>query len=181
MRLTEPRIAPLAQSEWTDAQRTLLEPFAMRGHLYNIFSTLGRNPDALQAFLAWGSYVLRRSQLSPRERELLILRVGCLCDSGYEWAQHARLAKHAGMTAEDIARIRRGPGEPGWTSSERVLLRAADELHSSHFVSDETWRSMRAFLSERQCMDVVFVVGHYTQVCMMLNSFGIQLDVELLS
>jgi 4-carboxymuconolactone decarboxylase len=181
MRLTEPRIAPLAPSEWTDEQRAALEPFSQRGQLYNIFSTLGRNPDALQAFLAWGSYVLRRSQLSPRERELLILRVGFLCDSSYEWAQHVRLAKHAGMTEEEIGRIRRGPDEPDWTSSERVLLRAADELHSSHFVSDETWRSMRAFLSERQCMDVVFVVGHYTQVCMILNSFGIQLDAELLS
>jgi hypothetical protein len=28
-------------------------------------------------------------------------------------------------------------------------------------------------------MDLVFVVGHYTQVCMILNTFGIQLDAGL--
>ena len=33
--------------------------------------------------------------------------------------------------------------------------------------------------SERQLMDIVFVVGHYTQVCMLLNTFGVQLDPVL--
>ena len=180
MRLNAPRIAPLFESEWTDEQRVVLAPFAKQGRLYNIFATLGHNADALKAFLEWGGYVLRRSHLSPRERELLILRVGHLCDSGYEWAQHTRLAKQAGMTDEEIARVRMGSGVQGWTESERVLLDAADELHRGYFISDDTWSALRAFFSECQCMDVVFIVGHYTQVCMMLNSFGIQLDADLL-
>jgi hypothetical protein len=30
-------------------------------------------------------------------------------------------------------------------------------------------------------MDLVFIVGHYTQVSMILNTFGIQLDPDLVA
>ena len=33
-----------------------------------------------------------------------------------------------------------------------------------------------AHFQPRQCMDVVFAVGQYTQVSMILNSFGIQVE-----
>jgi 4-carboxymuconolactone decarboxylase len=179
MRLDAPRIPPLHESEWTDEQRAVLEPYAKQGRLYNIFSTLGRNPAALRAFVAWGGYVLRQSDLSPRQRELVILRIGHLCRAGYEWAQHARLGKQAGLTNEELSRIRLGPGAPDWTDQERTLLVAADELHRDYFISDATWLELRSFLSDSQCMDLVYVIGHYTQVCMILNSFGVQLDADL--
>jgi 4-carboxymuconolactone decarboxylase len=59
------------------------------------------------------------------------------------------------------------------------LLRAADELGESHFITDSIWNALQKRFSERQLMDIVFVVGHYTQVCMILNTFGVQLDPEL--
>ena len=179
MRLGEPRIPPLTLESCNVEQRAALEPFAKQGRLYNIFSTLGRNPNALEGFLAWGSYVLRKTDLPPRERELVILRVGYLCRAGYEWAQHARLGKQSGLRAEEIERIKAGPIDPAWSSRDRLLLAASDELVNDHFVGNETWALLRAELAEEQCMDLVYVVGHYTQVCMILNTFGIQLDEGL--
>lgn len=181
MRLPAPRIAPLKVNEWTAEQRAVLEPFAKQGRLYNIFTTLGHNPTALQAFLAWGGYVMRNTQLNARERELVILRVGFLCKAGYEWAQHARLGKEVGLTDAELARIKIGPMASEWTDYERALLDATDQLHSDFFVADSTWRNLGNWLTDRQRMDFVFVVGHYTQVCMMLNTFGIQLDDGLVA
>ena len=37
-------------------------------------------------------------------------------------------------------------------------------------------RNWRGTFGERQRMDMVFTVGQYTQVSMLLNSFGVQLD-----
>jgi alkylhydroperoxidase family enzyme len=179
MRLTAPRIEPLTIDRCNDEQRAILEPFAQQGRLYNIYSTVGHTPAALQGFLAWGSYVLRRTQLDPRERELVILRIGFLCKSGYEWAQHARLGKQHGVTDQELAQLKIGPSDPAWTARERVLLHAADELHRDRFVSQDTWQRLGEFLDMRQQMDLVYVIGHYTQVCMILNTFGIQLDAEL--
>jgi len=53
---------------------------------------------------------------------------------------------------------------------------AADELVGDHFISDGAWARLRAHFDEKQCMDVVFTVGQYTQVSMLLNTFGVQLD-----
>jgi 4-carboxymuconolactone decarboxylase len=179
MRLSEPRIAPVPESEWTDEQRTLLEPFVAQGRLYNIFTTLAHNPKALRAFLVWGTYTLTQSSLAPRERELVILRTGFLCKAGYEWAQHVRIGKRAGLTDSEIASIKIGPDAPGWSANDAALLRAADELQQGRFISDATWQALRGFLSQQQCMDLVFIAAQYTQVSMILNTFGVQLDSDL--
>lgn len=179
MRLVSARIEPLTLDACDDEQRAVLEPYAKQGRLYNIFATLGRNPQALQAFTAWGGYVLRKTDLPARDRELIILRVGFLCRAGYEWAQHSRLGKQAGLTDDEIARIKIGPSSLEWDPRDRLLLEATDELIRNYFIGDATWKLLKTLFDDRQCADLVYVIGHYTQVCMILNTFGIQLDADL--
>lgn len=177
MRLTKARIQPLSDGNLTGDQRELLAPMIQRGRVLNVFRTMVVAPKAARGFLAWGGYILsRRNELSEREREILIMRTGFLCKSGYEWTQHKRISLNAGMTEEEIERIKMGPTATGWTPLEAALLAAADELHHDQFITDKTWSTLRTFFSEKQCMDVVFTVGQYTQVSMFLNSFGVQLD-----
>lgn len=178
MRLSAPRIAPLEDGRFSDEQRAIAETQRGRdGRLLNIFRTLAHAPEALKSFLAWGGYILSdRNSLPPRERELAILRIGYLCRSGYEWTQHHRIGLRCGLSAEDIERIKAGAAANGWTRAERSLLAACDELHTGQFIEEPTWKALLADYSPRQAMDLVMTAGQYTQVCMMLNSFGIQLD-----
>jgi 4-carboxymuconolactone decarboxylase len=177
MRTSKARIPPVADADLTPEQREVLEPMAARGRVLNIFRTLVREPRALKGFLAWGSYVLsRRNGLAPRDRELVILRTGYLCRCGYEWTQHVPIALEAGLTAPEIARVKAGAGAPGWSAADAALIRACDELHADQFIGEATWSALGAHLDDKQRMDLVFTVGQYTQVSMMLNSFGIQLD-----
>jgi len=55
------------------------------------------------------------------------------------------------------------------------MLRATDDLTRNFHVSDASWAALD-FMSDKQKMDLVMTVGQYTQVSMMLNSFGVQLD-----
>jgi 4-carboxymuconolactone decarboxylase len=177
MRLTTPRIMPAADNDLTEEQREIVAPMQARGSVLNIFRTLLNHPAAAKGFLGWGGYVLsRKNTLPPREREIVILRTGFLCRSGYEWTQHVPIGKRAGLTDDEIARIKLGADAPGWSEADRALLRAADDLHCDHFVSEGVWAALSKHLSEQQRMDVVFTVGQYTQVSMILNSFGVQLD-----
>lgn len=174
MRLSKARIEPLSDAEMGDDHREALKDFG--GNILNIFRTLVRAPKALVRFNAWGGYVLsRRNDLPEREREIVILRVGYLCKSGYEFTQHTRIGLQAGLTADEIARIKRG-ADAGWSPADAALIRATDELHKDQFITDDTWRELGRHFSEKQCMDVVFTTGQYTQVSMMLNTFGVQLD-----
>jgi 4-carboxymuconolactone decarboxylase len=177
MRLTSPRVAPAAAESWTEEQREIVEPMLKRGPLLNIFRTLLIHPAAARAFLVWGGYVLsRKSTLPPREREIVILRTGFLCRSGYEWTQHVPIARRAGLTDDEIARIKIGADAPGWSEADAALLRATDDLHRQQFITEPVWAELVQHFGEHQRMDVVFTAGQYTQVSMMLNSFGVQLD-----
>ena len=177
MRLTKPRIAPLADHELSADQEEALK--AVRSGtmgVLNIFRTLIHAPKALTRFNEWGSYVLsRRNDLPAREREIVILRIGYLCKSGYEFTQHTRIGLNSGLTEAEIEAIKRG-ADAGWSPADAVLIEAADQLHADQFVTDATWAELRRHWSEKQCMDLVFTVGQYTQVSMILNTFGVQLD-----
>ena len=177
MRTNKPRIAPLRDDELNPEQKELLAPMAQRGRVLNIFRTLVRDPSAAKAFLAWGNYILsKRNGLAPREREIVILRIGYLCRSGYEWAQHVPIGKHAGLTDEEVTRIKQGADAAGWSAADASLIRASDELHDNQFIGEKTWTELGRHFSDKQRMDVVFTAGQYTQVSMILNSFGVQLD-----
>src|SRR5690606_10263993 len=109
MRLSSPRIAPVPQAQWTPEQAELAAPIlARRGEILNIFRTQLVHPDARRGFLGLGSYVLsKRNTLPARERELVILRMGYLCRSGYEWTQHRRIGLNAGLGEAEVERIKR--------------------------------------------------------------------------
>jgi alkylhydroperoxidase family enzyme len=182
MRLTKPRIAPVSDADLTPEQAEALEP--MRGGgpvakdapVLNIFRTLAHAPKALARFNQWGGYVLsRRNDLPPREREIVILRTGYLCKSGYEWTQHSRIGLREGLSRDEIERIKAG-ADAGWGAADAALIRAADELHADQFITETTWAELGRHFSQKQCMDVVFTTGQYTQVSMILNTFGVQLD-----
>lgn len=183
MRLSRPRIAPVDLDRLDADQAAAIEPIldlqedkVGRGRVLDIFRTLLHAPRALTAFLGWGNYILsRQNSLPPRARELVILRTGWNCKSGYEWMQHRRIGLDCGLSAEAIERIKAGPAAPGWTPLEAAMLRAVDELVAHHFVEDATWAAL-AELGDKGRMDLVFTVGQYTQVSMMLNSFGVQLE-----
>lgn len=177
MKLSEPRIHPLKEAEWDEAQREILEPIKGQEPFYNVMATMCRHVDAAQKFRVWAYHIMGdTSTLEPRNRELLILRVGWLCDAEYEWGQHVIFGRSVGLSDEEIARIKEGPSASQWTPLESALLSAADELHHDSFISTSTWERLSSFYDDRQMMDVVFTVGQYHTVSMALNSFGVQLD-----
>lgn len=183
MRLSAPRIAPVDLSAIDDEQREALATLTggrdvtrSEGAVLNIFRTLVHAPKALTAFLGWGGYILsRRNSLSARDRELVILRTGYNCVSGYEFTQHTRIGLDCGLTEAEIVAIKAGPADSSWSDSDRAMLTATDDLTRDFHVSDSTWSAL-SFLTDKQKMDLVMTVGQYTQVSMILNSFGVQLD-----
>ena len=145
----------------------------------NALGTLARHPELTRAFHTFNGHVLFASTLSPRQRELLVLRVAWLRRSTYEWEQHAVMAADAGLHAGEVDRVAEGPEAPGWSPVEAAMLRAVDELVGDARVADETWAVLAGELDDRQLMDLVFTVGAYETVAMAFRSFGVELDDDL--
>ena len=114
--------------------------------------------------------------MPARDREMLILRIGWLCQAKYEFGQHTLNGKEVGLTDEEILRITKGPDAPGWSEFDAALIQAADELYNDAIISDATWNTLSERYDEKQLMDVVFTVGQYNLVSWALNSFGVQLE-----
>ncbi len=177
VRLKEPRIAPLTESQWDEAQIKLLTPYKREdGSVLNVVATLGRHPKLFDRFITFGLYVLREQTLPGRDREILILRIGWLCQAKYEFGQHTLAGKRVGLTDEEILRITKGPGEPGWSTFDAALVRVVDELYYDAIISDATWKVLSEGYNEKQLRDVIFTVGDYNMVSWALNSLGVQLE-----
>src|SRR6266508_4352870 len=71
MRLTKPRLEPLAEEKWDDETREMLERLKVDGRVFNIFRTLAAHPKLLKKWLVFGNHILNKSTLPPREREFI--------------------------------------------------------------------------------------------------------------
>jgi alkylhydroperoxidase family enzyme len=139
----------------------------------NIFATLVRYPGLYRRWMPFAGKLLA-GKLPARDRELLILRSAWRCASSYEWGQHVRLAKQAGISAEEIDRISTGSDAPGWEPFDRTLVTAVDELHDDACLTDVTWATLASRYDERQMIELPMLVGQYHMLAFALNSLGVQ-------
>jgi len=175
LRLETPRLKPLELDQIDSEIREIFR----NGPMDNIFRTLAHHPKLLKRWLVFGNHILSKSSLSPRDRELAILRIGWLCRAEYEWGLHVPIGEKAGLSREEIHRITSGLQAEGWSASERAILTAVDELHGDAFISDRTWSELVSHFDTTQVVDLVFTVGQYALVSMALNTLGVQLDERL--
>jgi AhpD family alkylhydroperoxidase len=145
----------------------------------NALGILAYNPSLTEAFNTFNGYVLFSSSISPRERELLVLRVASVRQCDYEWAQHSILARDAGLAVEEIKRVALGPDAEGWSERDRAFIRAVDELIEDANLSDGTWALLAQSFDEAQILDLVFTVGAYDLLAMVFRSFHVEIDDDL--
>ena len=63
-----------------------------------------------------------------------------------------------------------------WTERDRDLLGAADQMIDAHRVDDATWARLATRYDEQQLLELLFVVGSYVCLAMVLNSVGLEPD-----
>jgi len=177
MRVSKPRVEPLQTDQWDATAKEIMG--RVDGEPLNIFKTLANHSGLMKRWMVFANHILGKSTLPVRERELIILRIGYLCKSGYEWGQHVLIARRAKMLDDEIRRIKVGADAKGWSEADRLLLKATDELHADAHVSDATWQGLAKHFNTQQLMDIVFTIGQYNLVSMALNSFGVQPDPGL--
>jgi len=141
-----------------------------------VFLTLGRHRRLFWGWLLFAGSLMPGGRLPRRETELVILRVATLSGNDYELTQHRRLGRRAGLSADEVDRVGDGPDATEWGARDRLLLRVTDELHRAQDLSDATWSDLRAQLDERECIELVMLVGHYTMLATTLTTLRVQPD-----
>lgn len=141
-----------------------------------VFLTLGRHRRLFWGWLHFAGRLMPGGRLSRRESELVIVRVASRRGSTYELTQHRRLARRAGLDAVEIADIEAGALDGSFSQRERLLLRATDELIATQDVDDELWAELGAVFDDRERIEILMLVGHYTMLATALHVLRVQPD-----
>jgi len=168
-RPSEPRVAPVAAEEMTQAQRELAGIGAS-----NVIRVLVRRDDLLSAMNPLGAALLASTRTSMRDRELAILRVALRTGTPYEWANHVPGALAGGATEAEIRAVT--DPDATWPDADAALLRAVDDLCADDCVSDATWAALRAHRDEAEIIEFLVLIGYYRLMAGVLNSLGVPVE-----
>jgi AhpD family alkylhydroperoxidase len=171
-----PRIRPGSRSQigWVNAAIVRVLGLATGGRPPNVFTTLARHHGLFRRWLWFAGSLMPGGKLPRVETELVILRVAHNTGCEYEWGHHERFGKRAGLSAEQIARVRTGPGAEGWSERQELLLLAADELHAEGRIGDGLWARLAGEYDEVRLIELCMLVGHYEMLAMTLNTLGVE-------
>jgi 4-carboxymuconolactone decarboxylase len=170
------RLTPLPAEEWDDRARAALSSLIPPDRLNpdgagNVLATLVRHPELTGAYLPFNAYLLRGSTLSPRIREVALLRVVCRGNCEYLWSHHVPIAAQAGLSPEDISGVRSGNCAD---RHDQLLIQAVDDLTADRTISQTIWEELGRVFTDQQRMDLVFTIGGYLLLAMAVNTFGVQ-------
>jgi alkylhydroperoxidase family enzyme len=140
-----------------------------------LYRALANAPALLAAYSALATTLRYQAGTDRALRELAILRTAHLIGSRYEWAHHVVMAAQAGLPAAKIEGVRNWRDDDGFTRTERVLLRAADEAHACA-LSDEAFAELRECFGTTEAVELVMLLGFYQAVARMIDGLGIELE-----
>ena len=133
------------------------------------FNVYLRSPLLADQLRRVGEHIRFKSSLPPKLNEFAILITARQWGAQYEWFAHHRLALKAGLNpaiAEDLAQGRR---PAGMQEDEAAIYNFSQELHTTHAVSDATFKAVVDKFGEQGVMDLIAVNGYYVLVSMVLN------------
>jgi len=142
----------------------------------NLLKALAHSPKICRDWNRLGITLLLKGQLSPKLRELAILRVGDLAKANYEWTKHVPMAMAAGAIQEQIDSLPDWMNSKGFNAQERAVLRYTDEVSQDIRASDDTFSKIREFLTEQEIIELTVTIGYYGMVCRTLESLQIELE-----
>ena len=144
----------------------------------NLYRGLGNHPQLLAAWAEF-SKVLRHDTRTPRAlRELVILRGAQLMRSEYEWAQHLRMARKAGVREVQISALARWRDSAEFDDREKAALQLAEAVTEGR-VSDEVYQEVARHFDHHDYVELAIVAAFYAMVGRMLDAMGIELEPDL--
>ena len=170
-RPTELRIPPHSGEGLSETfARTVLD---QDGRPLPIFAVLAHHEPLLRRFNGFGGLLRTSSVTDPAHRELIVLRTAWRADCTFEFDQHAQLAREAGVSEDDIAATRTGPGRSGDPTAD-LLVTLADEVFDHDCVLDPTWGALCERWGPAQVLELVMTAAFFRLAAVMINAIGLR-------
>lgn len=153
------------------------EPGTSTGTPGNWWTVFAQVPPVLDHMVAGFGLVAGDRELSPRLRELALVRTGFAAGSQFVFSQHCKAARGAGVTDEQLAAV------PAWgvascfDALDRAVLAYTDEVVlADGRVQDATFEALRAGLSEVAIIELTYVISTYRLHATMCRALRLEYD-----
>jgi alkylhydroperoxidase family enzyme len=143
----------------------------------NLYRALANHPHIIAAWAEFAN-TLRNGTRTPRTlRELVILRGAQLAKSEYEWAQHLKMARKAGVREAQIAALADWRKSAEFDAKEKAALAIADAVTEGR-MSDDVYRDVAKHFDHHDYVELAVTAGFYAMVARTLDALGVQLEPD---
>lgn len=140
------------------------------------FRVVANNPAVAGVAFNQLRQLLEHNRFNTRLREMMIMRIGWVTGSGYEWTQHWRVAAEAGIPAEDILAVRDWRNATNLTPADRAILAATDECLEGKSISDATWAEVAKHVTDpAEQVEFVIAMGNWMAFSLLFRNLRIPL------
>ena len=165
------RFPPLQWSQMTEAQKTMIRHVldGPRTAANGPFNVMLRAPVMGDLAQELGAQVRFNSNLPAPLREMAILMTARHWTAQYEWQAHKTAALSAGLNPAIVDAIAAGQRPTAMQANEAALHRFCSELLERKRVGDDTFAAATAAFGEQGVAEIIFTLGYYSMVSMLLN------------
>ena len=140
------------------------------------FRVVANNPGVARVAFSQLMQLLENNKFDTRLRELMIMRIGWVTGSAYEWTNHWRVATSAGIPPEDILAVRDWRNSARLTPADRAILAATDECLAGESLSDAAWAEVAKHVSDPgQQVEFVIAMGNWMMFSLLFRNLRIPL------
>ena len=144
----------------------------------NLYRVLAHSPEVMRNFMRLANSLFVGVELSPKLRELAILRIARITGSEYEWTQHYLIALEVGVSHEQTEALSGWSDSTCFSDEERAMLQYTDEVAQNVVVKDQTFEALRKHLSERSIVELTLSIGYWGMVARLLVPLQVEIDAQ---
>jgi len=145
------------------------------------FRVLANNPGVARVAYTQLIQLLENNKFDTRLRELMIMRIGWVTGSGYEWTNHWRVATTAGIPPEDILAVRDWRNSPRLGPADKAVLAATDDCLAGRSISDEVWAEVTKYVTEPgQQVEFIIAMGNWLMFSLLFRNLRIPLPQDVM-
>ncbi len=165
------RFPPLKWAQMSEQQKTMMRHVldGPRTAPNGPFNVMLRAPIMGDYAQELGAQVRFNSSLPAPLREMAILMAARHWTAHYEWNAHKTAALSAGLNPDIVAAIAAGERPKSMQPNEAALHRFCSELLETTRVGDATFAAAKAAFGEQGVTEIIFTLGYYSTVSMLLN------------
>jgi 4-carboxymuconolactone decarboxylase len=144
--------------------------------IINLYKVLANSPHVARNAIRLGNSLIGKTTLSPKLRELTIMRIAKLCDCEYEWVQHTPVALQSGVNRAQLDAIGSWKESNNFDEEERVILQYVDEVAQNVKVADATFEALNKYLDEQNIVELTLAIGWWGMLARLFVALEVEVD-----